>query len=147
MKKAGSFILHFVIYIALVGGIVWGLPKFLSWKLETQYPIAAITSGSMWPVLKKSDLVFIQKVSRGDLKEGDIIVWQNERGFTIHRIVRIEADTLVTKGDANFTEDPSISYGDVIGRTVMLGSKPLRIPMFGSIAVWSNGFKGANAGE
>ena len=52
-------------YVVIVGGTVVGLPKALSWYLETPYPMAAITSGSMWPVLKEGDIVFVQGVKIG----------------------------------------------------------------------------------
>ena len=42
-----------------------------------------------------------------------------------HRIVRIEGDTLVTKGDANMSEDAPISFSQVVGRVA------LRVPYIG----------------
>ena len=138
MKRFLGILLNLVIYVVIVAGIVWGLPKFLSWKLGTQYPIAAITSGSMWPILKIGDIVLIKKVPTQDIKVGDIVVWQNQKGFTIHRVAKLDTDTLTTKGDANFTEDPPVKYEEVIGRTVYLsGNTPLRIPYFGYISVWA----------
>src|SRR3989344_2240191 len=136
LKKTLKIILEIGIYAAIVAGIVWGVPKFLSNKLGTTYPIAAITSGSMWPALKQNDIVLIKAVPKEELKVGDVIVWQNLSGsnnlgqasFTIHRIVELASTTLITKGDANFTKDSPVSYSDIVGRTVMWGEKPLRIP-------------------
>ena len=141
MKKFLSFILNAIMYLAIVGVIVWGLPRFLTYKLGTSYPIAAITSGSMWPVLHIGDLVFIEKAAKEDLREGDIVVWQNEKGFTIHRVFALNEKTIVTKGDGNFTNDDPVKYEDIIGRTVYRGdTRPLRIPYFGYISVWSAKF-------
>ncbi|OGF71055.1 signal peptidase I [Candidatus Giovannonibacteria bacterium RIFCSPHIGHO2_12_FULL_44_22] len=137
MLKILKFFLNIVIYAAIVGVIVWGLPKYLTKKLGTDYPIAAITSGSMWPALHIGDLVLIQAVSKEDLEVGDIIVWQNDKGFTIHRIAKLNENTLVTKGDGNFTEDAPVKYSDVIGRTVYRDGNPVRIPYMGYISVWS----------
>ena len=146
-KKTLKILLEVLLYAAIVVGIVWGVPNLLSKKLGTEYPIAAITSGSMWPALKQNDIVFIQAVPKEELKEGDIIVWKNppiasttstsseQAGFTIHRIVELREDTLVTKGDANFSEDKPVSYKDVVGRTVVFRGKPLRVPFFGYISV------------
>ncbi|HLB57487.1 MAG TPA: signal peptidase I, partial [Gammaproteobacteria bacterium] len=116
MRRLFKFLLNVSIYIAIVVALLYGLPRFLSWYLETSYPIAAITSGSMWPALRQGDLVFIQHVSREDLKVGDIVVWQNPNGFTIHRVKELRENGLVTRGDANFTDDPPVQYEDVIGR-------------------------------
>lgn len=141
MKKFLKFILNIVIYVAIVAAIVYGLPKFLTWYLGTNYPIAAITSGSMWPVLHIGDLVLIQKISKEEIKVGDIVVWRNQKGFTIHRVTKLNESTLVTKGDGNFTSDEPVRYSDVIGRTVMHGSSPLRIPYMGYISVWAAGLR------
>ena len=95
----------------------------------------------MWPVLHIGDLVFIEKAAKEDLREGDIVVWQNEKGFTIHRVVALNEKTIVTKGDGNFTNDDPVKYEDIIGRTVYRGdTRPLRIPYFGYISVWSAKF-------
>jgi len=109
MRKFLKFILNIVIYAAIVGAIVYGLPYYLTKKLGTNYPIAAITSGSMWPVLHIGDLVLIQKIAKEDIKVGDIIVWQNAKGlpagrqgFTIHRVTKLSEKTLVTKGGRQF---------------------------------------------
>ena len=144
MKRVAGFFLNVIIYAAIVAAIVWGVPKFLAWKLGTEFPIAAITSGSMWPVLKQYDVVLIQKVPKEDLRVGDIVVWQNDKGFTIHRIVKLDADTLTTKGDANFTEDKPVAYSEVIGKTVMIGSKPLRVPYLGYVSVIGGEYRGAH---
>ena len=56
-----------------MGVIIFGLPKFLSWSLDTPYPLASITSGSMWPALHEGDLVFIEGVEKDELKVGDIV--------------------------------------------------------------------------
>lgn len=132
-----KFILNIVIYAGIVALIVYGVPYYLTKKLGTEYPIAAITSGSMWPALHIGDLVFIEKVEKKDLKEGDIIVWQNSKGFTIHRVAELRTNTLVTKGDGNFTSDDPVKYTDVIGRTVYRNERPIRIPYMGYISVWA----------
>ena len=138
MKRVLKFFLNVGIYAAIVVGMLFGLPRFLSWYLETPYPMAAITSGSMWPVLNEGDLVFIEGVKREEIKEGDIVVWRNPQGFTIHRVVRLDADTLVTKGDANFTEDKPVAYADVVGRTAKVFGRNARLPYFGMVTVYAS---------
>ena len=144
-KKAWKKILNAAIYFVIIFGIVFGLPKFLSWSLHTPYPMAAITSGSMWPVLGEGDLVFVQGVSgKEELKIGDVIVYRNKvnNTFTIHRIVKMNEDTLVTKGDANFNEDAPTSYSGVVGKALVLfGDKPFHIPYLGSITVFANNLR------
>ena len=142
MKKVLKFLLNLVVYVAIVAGIVYGVPYYLAKKLGTNYPIAAITSGSMWPVLHIGDLVLIKATSREEIKVGDIVVWRNAKGFTIHRVTKLNATTLVTKGDGNFTADEPVKYADVVGRTVYWkDSIPLRIPYMGYVSVWSAGLR------
>ena len=137
MKRIGKFFLHLGIYIGIVVAVLFGLPRFLSWYLVTPYPMAAITSGSMWPALRQGDLVLIEGVKKEDLQVGDIVVWQNPQGFTIHRIVKLNQDTVVTKGDANFTSDVPVNYDEVVGRTVKILGRNIRLPYFGMVSVYA----------
>jgi len=137
-----------VLYLGIIAGIVIGMPKFLSWKLNTQQPMAAITSGSMWPALKQGDLVFIEGVSgKDDINKGDIVVFLNRSNntLTIHRVVEKRDDEVVTKGDANFTEDTPAKYADVIGKTYNPFGKPLRIPFMGKITVFASKYRTVQA--
>ncbi len=136
MKKAIKIIAEWLAYLAVFLLIVWGTPFVLSQALGTQYPIASITSGSMWPKLKRGDIVFIRGLSadKTDLQLGDIIVYRNERGFTIHRIVKLEEDRLVTRGDANNVDDTPIEYGQIVGKVIYSGGNPIRIPYLGFIS-------------
>ena len=132
MNHFARFILNFFIYIAIVGGLIFGLPRFLSWSLQR-------------PVLNEGDLVFIQGgQALADLKTGDIIVWRgvDGQGFTIHRIAKLNGSQITTKGDANFNADSPIEYDQVVGRALTWparlaggGNKPVHIPYLGSITV------------
>ncbi len=131
LKTLGGTILY-ILFIVL---LVWGTPKALSWALHTNYPMAAITSGSMWPVLKQGDLIFIEGIDPQIVKVGDIVVYTNEKGaFTIHRVVELREDTLITKGDANNISDAPVKYVDIIGRLYKIGNWNARIPKLGFIS-------------
>ena len=134
------FTANFLVYIAIAMITVFGFPKFLAWYLETPYPMAAITSGSMWPTLKEGDLVFIQGVKHSELKSGDVVVYRNTESntFTIHRIAALYENELVTKGDANFSEDDPIPYDAIVGRAYRLGGHHVRIPHLGAITVFAS---------
>ena len=133
-----SFIFNLIIYIAIVGGVVIGFPRVLSWYLDTPYPMAAITSGSMWPALKEGSLVFIKSVDKSEIKVGDIVVYKNDKGFTIHRVAELRENDLTTKGDANFQKDAPAKYEDIIGKTLTVWGKPFAIPYLGLISVAAN---------
>lgn len=143
MKKYVKSILSWILYLALLAGLVYGTPTALSYILNSEYPMAAITSGSMWPALKKGDMVFIKGIqSREEIAIGDILVYQNFLGFTIHRVEEINEDTVVTKGDANNVADSPVKYEDIIGKTVTFQGKPIRIPFLGNVSIYLNKGKG-----
>jgi signal peptidase I len=132
MRLILSWILNIAIYAGIVAAIVWGIPHILQKKLGTEDPIAVVTSSSMWPALKAGDVVFIEAVDRDKLEVGNILVWQKEGSYTIHRLVRLEETTVVTKGDANFKEDDPVPYESVVGRAAVRGNgKPYRVPYLG----------------
>ncbi len=139
-KKIKS-IIEILIYVVVVAALVVGTPKVLVYTLGTEYPIASITSGSMWPELKKGDLVFIEYADKNNLAIRDIVVYKNEKGFTIHRIIELNEETLKTKGDANNIADAPVEYNRIVGKTVNLKDKPLRIPQFGKLTIWASGLR------
>lgn len=141
-RRVFKFAKSLAIYAVITGVIVVGMPKALSSVLNTPFPMAAITSGSMWPELKVGSLVFIEGIDGRDAEIGDIVVFSNENNtFTIHRVTKLGENTLTTKGDANFGADEPIAYEDVIGRTVTAFGGPLSIPYIGSVTVFASNLK------
>lgn len=135
-------------YVAFVVVVAFGTPSALSYLLGTKYPVASITSSSMWPTLKENDIVFIKKVSKSELRIGDIVVYENARQdqsktpfFTIHRIIKIDENTIKTKGDANKISDKAINFDMIIGRTITWKNKPVRLPYLGTITTWASSFR------
>lgn len=137
MKRNFKNLLGWAIYILVLAGLVFGTPRALAYALKTDYPMASITSGSMWPVLKKGDLVFIKGVhSKDDIQVDDVIVFRNSEGFTIHRVMKLNENNLITKGDANNISDAPIKYEDVVGKAVTFNNKIIRIPALGNISIF-----------
>ncbi len=134
-KRIIKVIIEWIVYLIIFLTIVYGTPKLMVKILHTDSPIASITSSSMWPALKEGDIVFIKGISgKADVKAGDIVVYKNERGFTIHRIIEMGEDTLTTKGDANNVNDAPVTYDKLIGKTVNYKDKPIRIPYLGKLS-------------
>lgn len=139
MNHLSKSVLGWIIYFAVLALLIYGIPRVMSYVLSTPYPMASITSGSMWPALKTGDLVLIKGVkSKEEIKNGDIIVYRNERGFTIHRVIKMNEETVITKGDANNISDMPVKYGEIVGKTVSFDSKPFRIPYLGKISFLLN---------
>ncbi len=134
MGKVLEISLKVAAYAVFVVLAVYFAPRVLAKVLHTEYPIATITSGSMWPVLKVNDLILMKGMDGKDAEVGQIIVFKNSKGFTIHRVVRKAGVSITTKGDANNVEDSPIKTSDVVGRAVYIGKHPFRIPYLGSVA-------------
>lgn len=136
MNKISKNVIGYIAYIAFLMGLIYGIPKGLSLLLGTPYPMASITSGSMWPELKKGDLVLIKGIkNEEEIKIDDIIVYRNPKGFTIHRVVSINKDTIITKGDANNTYDAPINFEEVVGKTLTFNKKLIKIPLLGNVSI------------
>jgi len=133
-SRAARLLLMLTLYAAFVSGAVYYTPTFLSRTLDTPYPLAAVTSSSMWPTLKKGDLVVLKGVDNlEDVRVGDIIAFRHEAGFAIHRVVSIDGTQITTQGDANDINDPPISIDDVVGRVAKVMGRAVRVPYLGNI--------------
>ena len=89
-KKSSSFLkkfLNFILYLAVVLLIALSVPRILLWSLGTPYPMAGISSQSMWPELKRGDLVLVKKVGLDTISKGNVIVYKRDNIFIIHRVI------------------------------------------------------------
>ena len=67
---------------------------------------------------EKGDIVIIKL---GDeIREKDIITYKEENVFITHRIVEINEEAIITKGDNNNTEDEPINKNVVLGKVVFI---------------------------
>ena len=126
------FIARIILFVVI--SIIIGL-KLYSWNARTLigdkipmpfgYGFSVVLSGSMEPELNVNDLVIIKK--QKSYQSDDIIVYQDDNLLVIHRIIEINGETAVTKGDANEVNDPEISITQIKGKMVM------HIPFIGCI--------------
>lgn len=70
-----------------------------------------ITGTSMDGTLDRGSVVFERHVPIGELRADDVITFApppgyGARGLVTHRVVSVDADGIVTKGDANLSADP-----------------------------------------
>jgi signal peptidase I len=83
----------------------------LFWAYFVQADTRRVDGTSMLPTLEGGDLVVIQGAAISDVHVGDIIVYGPPCSLTgssvIHRVVSINAQGLVTKGDNNPSTDLS----------------------------------------
>lgn len=76
-----------------------------------------VTGWSMLPAVWPGDILLVESATAGDLMEGDIILFGQERRVFAHRIVkRFGNSSFLTRGDAMPQDDPRVCSEDVLGR-------------------------------
>lgn len=88
------------------------------------YTFFEVVSGSMAPAINVGDAIIVRTIHY-ELNEDDIITFLDNNEFITHRIISMNGDVIVTKGDANNSIDKSIKKQDIIGKVVKI------IPEFG----------------
>lgn len=78
---------------------------------------AVVLSGSMEPDISVGDLLVVSK--RESYEVGDVVVYQSGKIAVTHRIVSISENEVITRGDANNTEDEPITLEQIKGEVVL----------------------------
>lgn len=71
---------------------------------------------SMLPVLRPGDVLTIRQCPPEAIGSGEVILFKRNNGLTAHRVIRSTGGTLLTRGDAVPSNDPTVSCDDVLGR-------------------------------
>ena len=141
MKKIinviGNIIVSFLILILLV---VLGIVIYSFITLDVQkkeycnifgYSIFQIETGSMSKTLEIEDIIII-KLGNDNLNKNDIITFRKDNNLVTHRVVKIDGEKIITKGDNNPSNDEPIEKKDVLGKVKII------IP---DVKIWKKVFK------
>lgn len=82
------------------------------------YTFFIVASGSMSGTVDINDMVIVKITD--DYQVGDIVTYQADGYFVTHRIISINKDQIITKGDSNNTEDNPIGKDKIIGKVVAI---------------------------
>lgn len=107
MKNVVYGILYFftTLYLVIFIPVLWG-----------KKPLVVI-SGSMEPILKVGGILYYEQINIDDFKVDDILVYQLNDHIVSHRILKIDKDGFITKGDNNSSVDSYIVYKEnIIGK-------------------------------
>ena len=85
------------------------------------YGLFEVESGSMEPTIKVKDMVIVKKTN--EIKENDIITYEIDKNFITHRVVKVDKNKVITKGDSNNHEDKTIPKKSVVGKVVKICPK------------------------
>lgn len=134
-------LLGLLLEVIIIASIAATIPWVLSVVLDSPHPLATITSSSMWPTLRRGDLVLIKAPSSDAIVPGTIVVFDDAESGTmvIHRIIAVNNARITTQGDANTQPDDPISTQDVVGVVPTLLGRPARIPYIGYVTMWTQG--------
>ncbi|MBN1785042.1 MAG: signal peptidase I [Candidatus Bathyarchaeota archaeon] len=117
----------------------------LRFAFRTEYPILAVASGSMEPILYKGDLIVVEGIENvSDIyvapkdteKPGDIVVYQGATELIVHRAIDKKIGTdgkivFIIHGDANAEgANEHVHESKIIGRYV-----GFKVPWLGQIAL------------
>jgi len=136
MKKITKLILN-ILCVMTVLIIILGISYVIQITIMRKkyanvigYSLFEVLTGSMTPTINIGDDVLI-KITK-DIQKGDIVVFDNQENdnFIIHRVIQINENEIITKGDSNNTEDIAISKENVIGKTLIIFPKLGKIQEF-----------------
>lgn len=125
-----------VIFISIAVMTLW----FFTGTLY--YAPYSIYSQSMYPNIQKGDIVIIEKCSIDEIKEKDIIEYQDGNKIIVHRVERIEYNKkgekiYITKGDNNNgIDDINVTKNMIIGKVIY------KVPYLGWPSILINTRKG-----
>ncbi len=104
----------------------WYEEQGITKELFTEY---AFTNG-----FNKGDIMFLKGVAPKSIKMGDVLVYETSLHSNpiIHRVVALEGEAFITKGDNNHREDTAVTAAQV-ART---GKAVFRLPLLGWVKIW-----------
>ena len=127
MSKIISFILNVLLTIVTIV-IIIGMYYIYQLKIQKNdyanlfgYTFFEVATGSMSPTLQIGDVVIV-KITK-EIEQNDIIVYIDGENIITHRLIEINDDGLIAKGDANNSEDKPIQYEMVLGEVVSIWPK------------------------
>ena len=81
---------------------------------NNKYKVSLVLSGSMEPDISVNDLVILKSTDRFNVN--DIVSYKDTSGKVImHRIIKIDGNKVITKGDANNVSDKEIDKSQITG--------------------------------
>lgn len=71
---------------------------------------------SMHPIIRNDDYLQVEPHDASTITRGDVVLTLSERGLTVHRVVDIDGDVIVTRGDNAAAPDAALHTSRILGR-------------------------------
>jgi len=88
-------------FISVIGALTVAGSAFVYFSPD--YAVYSVGSESMDPAIKMGDMLVSGPLNgpfSGELKPGAVVTYERGSNLVTHRVVSVDGDTLVTKGDA-----------------------------------------------
>ena len=118
-----NILIMVVVVITIIGLYYMAQVKILNKDYANifGYTFFEVATGSMANTINIGDIVVV-KVNEA-FKENDIIVYKEENSFITHRVIKIDGQDLITRGDANNSEDKPIKSDQILGKVIYVVPK------------------------
>lgn len=113
-----SIISIIITLLLLVILVAWLQVKVFDMKYANilGFTMFEVVTGSMSGTIEIDDYVIVKETT--DINVKDIITFQDGDSFVTHRVVEIRGDKIITRGDANNSDDKEITYDDIVGKVI-----------------------------
>lgn len=133
IKNIGRIFLNVVLVIVILVTIII-VCAFIKMKKNNNkyidvfgYTAMQVITGSMADTININDIIIVKITDK--VNTNDIISYHEENAIITHRIIDINGDTVITKGDANNSNDNAVKKENIIGKVIYV------IPKVG---IWKN---------
>ncbi|MCR0204927.1 signal peptidase I [[Clostridium] innocuum] len=132
ITKAGTLALGILVCLLI---IILGIQAYNKLIVHDEtagilgYNYKTVLTGSMEPAIPVGSIVITKEQSSYEIE--DIISFQEEGAIITHRIITIDRERYITKGDANNVADT-----EEVQQKQILGKVILTIPLLGYLVMW-----------
>lgn len=140
LKIIKNIIINLIIFVL---GIIAIIAIWTSIQLNVQnkeyidlfgYSLFSTETGSMSPTIEKGDVVIVKLGQQ--VQENDIITYKNNNSFITHRIIEMDGESIIAKGDNNNTQDEPITKEAIVGKvTFIINNVEIWKKVFSDISV------------
>ena len=80
------------------------------------YSFFIVKTGSMEPEILSGELIIVRK--QDIYENGEIITYKENESFVTHRIITIDDNIYITRGDANNENDDGVKKENILGKVI-----------------------------
>ena len=113
-----SKVLKFIVNVILVLVIIL-LVGYIALRFTDKIRIYKVETGSMEGEIHAGD--YILMLRQKEYHVGDVVTYKINEYFVTHRIMEINGDKVITKGDANNVNDKEFDISQIEGKVIYYG--------------------------